>query len=118
MNKLPLIFKDVVRKKYFEMLKIFVEDEDLILDIENYKNDVIVDRKNRCILSGVIAIIDSHSVWGEPDNLIIERINRKYDGLKIIFLDEDYRGHAAKIAYKMQRNLEEDVIITYKDRYI
>lgn len=111
-KKVPFAFQNAVRKKYFEIFGIFVSDYELILDIDNYKDDVIIDRKNRNFNpTGIVAIIDSHSAWGEADDLTNERINRKYNGLKISVVDNNYRHYIEKIADSMKRNLEEDVII-------
>ncbi len=115
MKKVPFVFQNVVRKRYFEILKIFVEDVDLILEIGNYNKDVIVDRNGRIPHTvnklSIVAIIESHSAWGEPDDLTNEGINRKYDGLKIFIQNEDYRNKIEEIADRMKGNLEEDVTV-------
>lgn len=111
MKKIPFVFQNVVRKRYFEIFKIFTADADLILDVDNYEDDVLIDRKYKMSPTGIVAIIESHSVWGEPDDLTNERIIRKYDGLKISVVDENYRQRIEQIADNIKRNLQEDVTV-------
>lgn len=115
MEKLPFVFKNTVRKTYFDLLKRFAEKEGLAVDFEHYKDDVIISA-GYIRLSSIIAIIDSHSLWGEPDDLTneytpIRTTRRKYDGLKIIIKNPRFRLQIEKFADSMKRSLEEDVIV-------
>lgn len=115
MKKVPFAFQNAVRKVYFDLLRRFVEDQRLILNLENYKEDVILS-SGFLREPAVVAIIDSHSPWGEPDDLTNEFTprglnTRTYNGLKIIIKNFRYRERIEKIAENMRRNLEEDVIV-------
>lgn len=112
MKRVPLVFQNVVRKRYFEIFKIFVIDLNLVLNVVDYKDDVIIDPKLKTFSpTGIVAIIESHSAWGEADDLTNERKRRTYDGLKIRVTEENYRPYIEKIADNIKRNLEEDVIV-------
>lgn len=115
MKKVPFAFQNTVRKVYFDILRRFTEDQGLYLNLVNYKDDVILST-GFLREPAVVAIIDSHSPWGEPDSLTNENtprgINgRTYDGLKIIVKNFRYRDRIKKIVENMKNNLEEDVII-------
>lgn len=115
MKKVPFAFQSAVRRVYFDLLKRFTEDQGLYLNLENYKEDVIISL-GFIRDPVVVAIIDSHSPWGEPNDLTNEDTPRglncrTYDGLKIIIGNNRYREKIDKIADDMKRNLEEDVIV-------
>lgn len=115
MKKVPFAFQNTVRCVYFNLLKRFAEEEGLYLDLENQKEDAIMST-GFLISPTIVAIIDSHSPWGEPDGLTNENtprgINgRTYDGLKIIVKNFRYRDRIKKIVENMKNNLEEDVIV-------
>lgn len=115
MKKVPFAFQNTVRKVYFDLLRRFTKDAGLTLDLEYHKDDVIIS-EGFLRSPAIVAIIDSHSPWGEPDSLTNENtprgINgRTYDGLKIIIKNFRYRDRIEKIANNMKNNLEEDVII-------
>lgn len=87
----------------------------MTLDLENYKDDVILS-VGFLRSPAIVAIIDSHSLWGEPDSLTNENTprgvnGRTYDGLKIIVKNFRYRDRIKKIVENMKNNLEEDVIV-------
>ena len=115
MKKVMFAFQSAVRNVYFNLLRRYVEEEGLTLNLENYKEDVILSEE--FLRSPVIvAIIDSHSSWGEPNDLTNEFTprgpnGRTYDGLKIIIKNNRYRQKIEKIADRLKRNLEEDIII-------
>ena len=114
MKKVPFAFQNSVRRVYFDLLKRFTDDQGLCLSLD-YKEDVILS--SRFLRdSTVVAIIDSHSPWGETNDLTNESTprglnGRTYDGLKILVRDNRYREKIDKIADNMKRNLEEDVIV-------
>lgn len=115
MEKLPFVFNNAVRSTYFDLLKRFAGKEGLAVDFEHYKDDVIISA-GYLRLQSIIAIIDSHSSWGEPDDLTNEytprrTTRRKYDGLKIIVKNPKFRSQIEKFADSVKRSLEEDVII-------
>lgn len=115
MKKVPFAFQNSVRRVYFDLLRRFTEDAGLALDVENYKDDVIIS-EGFLRSPTVVAIIDSHSSWGEPDGLTNENtprgINgRTYDGLKIIIKNFRYKDRIEKIANNMKNNLEEEIIV-------
>lgn len=115
MKKVPFIFQNTVRKVYFDLLRRFTEDTGLTLDLENYKDDVILS-VGFLRSPAIVAIIDSHSSWGEPDSLTNENTprglnGRTYDGLKIILKNFRYKERIEKIANNMKNNLEEEVIV-------
>ena len=62
-------FKTQLEKNIFKYLGFLLQTRDLILDVANYNDDVIIDRKNRSSPTGIVAIIEYHSVWGEADDL-------------------------------------------------
>lgn len=115
MKKVPFAFQDAVRNVYFELLRKFIEDTGLTLNIEKYKEDVILSEK--LVKSPtIVAVIDSHSPWGEPNDLTNELTprglnNRTYDGLKIIIKDNRYKQQIEKIADNMRMQLAEDVSV-------
>lgn len=115
MKKVPYAFQNAVRGVYFNLLRRFVEDEELVLDLENYKEDAILS--NRFLrFDEIVAIIDSHSAWGEPNDFTNENTprglnERTYDGLMIILKNEKYRKKINNIVDNMKRQLEEDVIV-------
>lgn len=115
MTGIPFVFKNTIRDSYFNLLKRSVENEGLSLDLGNFKEDVILFM-GYLKPSIIVAIVDSHSKWGEPDDLTNEitprGLNRRtYGGLKIIIVDIRYRRRIEKIADFLKRNLEEDVVI-------
>lgn len=115
MKKVPFAFQETVRNVYFSLLKRFIEDVGLTLNLENYKEDVILS-EGLLRQPEIIAIIDSHSPWGEPNDLTNEITprgfnGRTYDGLKIIIKNNRYRQQIEKIADNMRRQLGEDVTI-------
>lgn len=119
MEKLPFVFKNAVRNTYFDLLKRFAGEEGLSVDFEHYKDDVIISA-GYLRLSSVVAIIDSHSVWGEPDDLTNEytpmrNTRRTYDGLKIIIKNPRFRPQIEKFADKLKRSLDEEVVIKDSD---
>ncbi len=115
MKKVPFVFQSATRKVYFDLLKRFIEDQGLRLDLKHYQEDVIIFSSFlRDPL--IVATIDSHSPWGEPDDLTNEVTHggangRTYDGLKTMIWNNRYREKIDKIADNMKRNLEEDVIV-------
>lgn len=115
MKKVPFAFQNAVRNAYFNLLRKSIRDQRLTLNLENYKEDVILS-EGFLRPPAIVAIIDSHSPWGEPDDLTNEfsprGLNgRTYYGLKIIIKNFRYREQIEKIADNMKRNLEEDVIV-------
>lgn len=115
MKKVPFAFQNAARRVYFDILRRFTEDAGLILNLEYNKEDVILST-GFLREPAVVAIIDSHSSWGEPDGLTNENtprgINgRTYDGLKIILKNHRYRERIEKIANSMKNNLEEEVTV-------
>ena len=42
MEKIPFVFKNAVRNTYFDLLKRFAREEELSVDFEHYKDDVII----------------------------------------------------------------------------
>ncbi len=115
MKKVPLAFKNTVRKVYFDLMRRILEEENLTLDLEHYKDDTIV-HTGHLIHPEVVAIIYSHSLWGEPDDLTNEFTprglnGRKYDGLKIIIKNNRFRNEIEKVVNNMRRQLDEDVVI-------
>lgn len=44
MTKVPFAFQDAVRNVYFGLLERFVEDAGLTLNLEKYKEDVILSK--------------------------------------------------------------------------
>lgn len=115
MKKVPFAFQNTVRKVYFDILRRFTENQGLYLNLVNYKDDVIIST-GFLREPAVVAIIDSHSPWGEPDDLTNENTprgvnGRTYDGLKIIVKNFRYRDRIKKMADNMKNNLEEDVIV-------
>ncbi len=115
MKKVPLAFKNTVRKVYFDLMGRLLEEENLTLDLEHYKDDAIV-HAGYLIHPEVVAIIDSHSSWGEPDDLTNEFTprglnGRRYDGLKIIIRNNRFRNKIEKFVNNMRRQLDEDVDI-------
>ena len=122
MKKVPYAFQDSVRTVYFNLLKRFVEDEGLSLDLENFDEDAIISprflREPK-----IVAIIDSHSHWGTPDAFTNESTprglnERTYNGLKIIIKDNKYKDKIDKIADLAKSWLEEDVIVEWNDQEI
>jgi hypothetical protein len=118
MKKVPYAFQNVVRKVYFDLLRRFIEDEGLILDLENYHEDAILARRH-LRSPEIVAIIDSHSPWGTPDAFTNECTprglnERMYDELKIIVENSKYREKIEKIADNASRQLEEKVIVKDK----
>lgn len=110
MKKVPFAFQNTVRKVYFDLLKRFIEDQGLCLDLEHYAEDAIIS--SHFLRDTVtIATIYSHSPWGEPNDLTNESTSRTYNGLKIIIWNSRYREKIDKIADNMKRHLEEDVIV-------
>lgn len=115
MKKVPYAFQDAVRNVYFNLLKRFVEDEGLSLDLENFDEDAIISP--RFLREPIIvAIIDSHSHWGTPGAFTNENTprglnERTYNGLKIIIKNNRYKDKIDKIADLSKRWLEEDVIV-------
>jgi hypothetical protein len=118
MKKVIYAFQNAVRKVYFGLLRRFVEDEGLILDLENYHEDAIL--ATRFLRSSeIVAIIYSHSPWGTPDAFTNEDTprglnERTYDELKIVLENSKYREKIEKIADNMSRWLEEKVIVNDK----
>jgi len=115
MEKLPFVFKNVVRRAYFDLLKEFARKEGLGVDFDHYKEDIFI-YTGFLDASYVVAIIDSHSSFGEPSDLTNENTprglnGRTYDGLKMIIKHPRFRDRIEKIAENMQRSLEEDVIV-------
>ncbi len=115
MKRLPFVFKNVVRRAYFDLLKEFARKEWLGVDFDHYKEDIFI-HTGFLDSSVVVAIIDSHSSFGEPSDLTNETTprglnGRTYDGLKIIIKHPRFRDRIEKIAENMRRSLEEDVII-------
>jgi len=115
MTKVPFAFQNAVRNVYFELLEGFVEEVGLTLNLEKYKEDVILS-KGLVEPPTIVAIVDSHSPWGEPNDLTNEFSqrglnNRTYDGLKIVIKDNRYKQQIEKIADNMRRQLAEDVTI-------
>lgn len=115
MKKVPFAFQNSIRNVYFNLLKRSVEDAGLTLNLGNYKDDVIISC-GYLRPPEVVAIIDSHSPWGEPDDLTNEHTprglnGRTYDGLKIIIKNLRYRDKIEKFADNMKRQLEEDVTV-------
>ena len=115
MKKVPFAFQSTVRRVYFDLLKRFVEEEGLTLNLENYGEDVIISM-GFLRPPAIVATIDSHSSWGEPNDLTNEITpkglnGRTYDGLKITIKNFRYRERIEKIADNMRRHLAEDVII-------
>ena len=114
MAKVPYAFQNAVRNVYFNLLRRFVENEGLTLDLEHHKEDVIIST-GYLRSPAVVAIIDSHSQWGEPNDLTNESTprglnGRTYEGLKIITKNYRYRQRIENIADNMKKSLEEDVI--------
>jgi hypothetical protein len=110
MTKVPFAFQNAVRTVYFDLLSRFIEDEGLSLG-----EDVILDEES--FKSPIVAVIDSHSQWGELNDLTNELTsrglnNRAYDGLKIVIKDNKYKKQIEKIADNMKRQLAEDVAVT------
>lgn len=115
MKKVPFAFQNAVRNVYFNLLKRFAEDENLILDLENFDEDVII-KKGFLGSTTIIAVIESHSQWGEPDGLTNEYSKkglnkREYNGLQITVHDNKFRKNINKIADNLKNNLEEDVLV-------
>lgn len=115
MKKVPFAFQNAVRGTYFNLLKKFTGDEGLTLDLDHYGEDVIISC-GYLRPPAVVAIIDSHSTWGEPDDLTNEHTprglnKRTYNNLKIIVKNYRYRERIEKFADNMRRQLEEDVIV-------
>lgn len=115
MTKVPFAFQNAVRGTYFNLLRMFVENEGLILDLEHCKEDVIISA-GHLGLRAVVAIVDSHSPWGESNDLTNEYTprglnGRTYNGLKIVIKNFRYRQRIEKVADNMKRSLEEDVIV-------
>ena len=78
------------------------------MNLENYKDDVILS-EGFLRSTAIVAIIDSHSLWGEPDSLTNENTprglnGRTYDCLKIVLKNFRYRERIEKIADNMRRN--------------
>ena len=115
MTKVPYAFQNAVRNVYLNLLRTFVEDAGLTLDLEYHDEDVIIST-GFLRSSEIVAVIDSHSQWGEPDDLTNEyaprRHNRRvYNGLKIKITNFRYRQQIDKFADNMRRQLGEDVIV-------
>lgn len=66
MKKVPFAFQNAVRNAYFNLLRKSVRDQRLTLNLENYKEDVILS-EGFLRPPAIVAIIDSHSPWGEPE---------------------------------------------------
>ena len=121
MKKVPLAFQNAVRNIYFDILRKFIEEEGLTLNLENYGEDVILS-EGFLRSPAIVAIIDSHSSWGEPNDFTNESTprglnGRKYDGLKIIIKDNRYRQRIDKIADNLKRHLAEDVIMSDDEKF-
>jgi hypothetical protein len=115
MTKVPFVFQSAVRMTYFNLLRRYVEEEGLTLDLEHYDEDVII-YAGFLIPTVIVAVIYSHSKWGEPNDLTNESTprglnGRKYDGLQITIKNFRYRQRIEKIAENMKRSLEEDVVV-------
>ena len=115
MKKVPFVFQNSVRNVYFSILRKFIEEEGLTLNLENYDEDVIL-AEGFLREPAIIATIDSHSSWGAPNDLTNESTprglnGRTYDGLKIIIKNNTYRQRIYKIVDNLKRNLAEDVIV-------
>jgi hypothetical protein len=115
MKKVPFVFKNVVRKAYFNLLKEFARKEGLGVDFDHYKEDILI-YTHYLGPSIVVTIIDSHSSWGEPDDLTNENTprglnGRTYDGLKIIIKYPMFKHKIEKFVDNMKRSLEEDVVV-------
>jgi hypothetical protein len=115
MTKVPYAFQNAVRNVYVSLLEAFAKDAGLILDLKHYNEDVIIST-GFIRSSEIVAIIRSHSQWGEPDDLTNEysprRHNRRiYTGLKIMVKNFRYRQQIEKFADNMRRQLDEDVIV-------
>lgn len=112
MKKIPFIFQGAVRDVYFDILTEFIKKEGLTLSLENDQDVILSERFYG--KPTIVAIIDSHSTWGEPNDLTNEFSPRTYDGLKIILKDIIYKQQIDNIADNIKRNLEEEVVVEYQ----
>lgn len=115
MQRLPFVFKNAVRKAYFDLLKEFAGKEGLGVDFDHYKEDIFI-YSHFLGPSVVVAIIDSHSSWGEPSDLTNEITprglnGRTYDGLKIIIKYPMFKYKIEQFVDNIKRSLEEDVVV-------
>jgi hypothetical protein len=110
MTKIPSVFRNAIRSAYFILLRRFIENEGLTLDLGNFKEDVIV-RTGLFVPLVTVAVIESHSKWGKPDDLTVEPKARTYGSLKIVINNLEYQQQIEKIADNMKRSLEEEVVV-------
>ena len=115
MAKVPYAFQNAVRNVYLNLLRTFVEDAGLILDLKHYNEDVIIST-GFIRSSEIVAVIDSHSPLGEPDDLTNEYAPRRhnirtYNGLKIRITNLRHRQQIEKFAENMRKQLVEDVVV-------